>query len=408
MPGRPRKITIYPDGKIWMIKYYDVDDKRRNKSTGQKVESAARLIAKEIELLKLNPQAPVSQKAKDLYFGKEKRKTTFTAKPSTNIAVDLAIFQQEIERLKKENERLLEVETKYHALLNTIEGRMAKSTETAPTVSEALDQYEEHIQHLARYKRNYYNYIYEFFKGHLNTKIYEITATQIHEYLKKTCKTPERWNRQRKQFTKFFNWACGLWVFLDPMKQVQTKKEGEKEDPHFHEQKEIDKLLKKQKDSYHKAMISTLFYSGVSAHEFRGLQCKDYFILNKQKFIRVAPNECRNIKAAKRRRNIPVGQKLQKALDTYLKDHPGGSYLFPPVIHGCKTEYWNEGTLSRYLNKEVFPDGMDCKSTRRTYGSLQLRNGKTFAEVAALMGNSIKMVEQHYARFKSSEIKSDL
>ena len=406
--GRPRKITLYQDGNIFMVKYYDVNNIRRNRSTGQKIQSAANLIAKEIELLTLNPQAPTSQKAKDLFFGKNQTKHKTITKPSSNIAVDLAIYQQENARLTKENERLLEIERKYHALLNTIEGRMAESTETAPTISEALDQYIEHIKHLARYKRNYYNYIEAFFNNHLCKKVYEVKAEEIYKYLGDTCNTPERWNRQRKQFTKFFNWACGLWIFLDPMKQVQTKKEEEKEDPHFHTQKEIDKLIKKQPDEYHKALLSTLFYSGVSAHEFRGLTKEDYFKLKGEWYLRVSPNECRNIKAGKRRRNIPVGDKLKKSLNKYLKEHPGGSTLFPPIIHGCKGEFWNDGTLSRYLNQEVFPEGMDCKSTRRTYGSLQLRDGKTFAEVAALMGNSIKMVEQHYARYKSSEIKSNL
>lgn len=406
--GRPRSISLRKIGNKYFVRFYDCNDDKKQKATGESSEPAAKLIVKELEILLINPHAAVSQKAKDLYFGKDKKIPELKKNPSTSILNDLAIFQEEIERLKKENERLLQVEANYHALRNTIEGKMSESTKTCPTVSEALDQYLLHISHLARYRRNYYNYIETFFNNHLSTKLYEIKAHEIYKYLGDTCDTAERWNRQRKQFTKFFNWACGLWVFLDPMKQVQTKKEGEKDDPHFHEQKEITKLLKKQKDEYHKALILTLFYSGVSAHEFRGLKKEDYFELKGQWYLRVSPNEARNIKAGKRRRNIPVGDKLKKALDKYIKVHPGGPALFPPTIKGCKGKYWNDGTLSRYINNEVFPDGMDCKSTRRTYGSLQLRDGKSFAEVAALMGNSIKMVEQHYARFKSSEIKSNL
>ena len=406
MNGRPRKITIYKRGNKFNIKFYDSSGERKNKSTGESVESAANLIKKEIELLQINPNAPTSPKSKLLFFGEEEQiSPSATTKDPFS---DLSSYQQEIKRLTDLVDYYRPFEEKYNALKNTIEGSIAASNESAPTISEALDKYLIDISHLARHKRNYYNYINTFFENHLAKKVYEIKAEEIYNYLSETCPAPNRWNRQRKQFTKFYNWAAGLWTFHNPMNHVPTKREEEKEDPHFHQLDEVKSLIKKQKDTYHKAMLSVLFYSGVSAHEFRGLKLQDYFELNGQWYIRVSPNECRNIKAGKRRRNIPVGTKLKKALDSYLKDHPGGSYLFSPVIHGCRTEYWNEGTLSRYLNNEIFPEGMNCKSTRRTYGSLQLRNGKTFAEVAALMGNSIKMVEQHYARMKSSEIKSNL
>jgi integrase len=406
MTGRPRKITIYQRGKKFNIKFYDCNGERKNKSTGESTESAAILIKKEIELLQLNSEAPTSAKARDLFFGEGNKVVPSSTTKDT--FKDLSTHQQEIKRLKELIDYYRPYKEKYLALKNTIEGSIATSNKNAPTISEALDKYCESISHLARYKRNYYNYIKTFFDNYLASKVYEIKSDQIYDYLQETCKTPERWNRQRKQFTKFYNWASGLWTFHNPMSHVPTKREEEKEDPHFHSLQDVKVLIRKQNDLYHKAMLSVFFYSGVSAHEFRGLKVDDYFKLKKQWYLRVSPNEARNIKAGKRRRNIPVGTKLKKALDTYLEDHPGGDYLFPPIIQGCKTDYWNEGTLSRYLNNQIFPSDMDCKSTRRTYGSLQLRNGKTFAEVAALMGNSIKMVEQHYARFKSSEIKSDL
>jgi integrase len=413
MSGRPRKISVYQVKNKFFLKFYDNEGVRRNKSSGSNNPNDANLLKKELDLLQINPEAPVSAKAKKLYFNDKVILPAIEPWPENDSFMVIAEYQNKIRELQAEVDRLRDIETKHIALLNTVEGNMAKHTETAPTISEALEKYQLSIQHLARYKRNYYNFIETFFEEFgLHKKIYEVTAESIYYYLENDSlnneNPPARWNRQRKQFTKFFNWSCGLWVFHDPMNQVPTKKESQKVDIHWHDLTEVSKLIKKQKDAYHKAMLSTLFFSGVSAHEFRGLKYEDYFKLNKEWYLRVTPNEIRNIKASKRRRNIPVGGKLKAALDKYIKKHPGGPALFPPLVKKDNRKFWHDGTFSRYMNLNIFPEKMNCLSTRRTYGSLQLRDGKTVAEVASLMGNSIKMVETHYARIISSELKSNL
>ena len=417
--GRPRNITLYKEGNKYLLKFYDHKGQRRNRSTGTGETTKAELLRKELEILQINKDSPVSDKAKDMYFGKEKKAPEIQKPIKKSILVDLAVYQAEIDRLQSLVDYYQPFEGKYKSLLRTIEGKMAVSEETQPTVSEALDKYLEFISHLAGYRKNYFNFVERIFKGEegkpgisFNMKVGEVTAEQVYTYLNDDAKNnvdPEsRWNRQRKQFTKFFNWACGLWVFHNPMDQVPTKKPTEKEDPEWSKLEEVNELIDKQKDIYHKAMLATLFFAGVSAHEFRGLRVQDYFELKGEWYLRVTPNECRNIKTKKRRRNIPVGETLKSYLDEYLKTHLGGPALFPPLKKKGKRDYWHEGTLSRHLNDEIFPSHIDCKWTRRTYGSLQLRDGKTFSEIAALMGNSIIMVELHYARINSSELKSNL
>jgi hypothetical protein len=51
---------------------------------------------------------------------------------------------------------------------------------------------------------------------------------------------------------------------------------------------------------------------------------------------------------------------------------------------------------------------IDCRTLRRTFGSLQLRNGRRDIEVAALMGDLVETVRRHYARILAEEVSTEL
>jgi hypothetical protein len=51
---------------------------------------------------------------------------------------------------------------------------------------------------------------------------------------------------------------------------------------------------------------------------------------------------------------------------------------------------------------------IDCRTLRRTFGSLQLRAGKKEHEVAALMGDRVDTVRRHYARVLAEEVPIEL
>jgi len=51
---------------------------------------------------------------------------------------------------------------------------------------------------------------------------------------------------------------------------------------------------------------------------------------------------------------------------------------------------------------------IDCRTLRRTFGSLQLRGGKKEHEVAALMGDLVDTVRRHYARILAEEVSTEL
>jgi len=51
---------------------------------------------------------------------------------------------------------------------------------------------------------------------------------------------------------------------------------------------------------------------------------------------------------------------------------------------------------------------IDCRILRRTFGSLQLRDGKKEHEVASLMGDRVETIRRHYARILAEEVSTEL
>lgn len=427
--SRPPKVSIFQKWKTWYVRF-PKDGSRIKKSCKTASEETAKQIARDITYLFVDPNTMVHPVAYEIFHGEKPLIESKVYKPHIyrqlskyseteteeyiigDLAKRIEDLEIEVNELKQERDNW---KLKYEAVSNRLEGKMIAEQSSLPTLKEALALYEEDIKHLKRYKTNYFNFIEKFFEDvvGIDTKIDKVTPLQIRNCLvedaKEESENPEdRWNRKRGMFTKFFNWATGLWSFIDPCDKVQTKKEDEREDPDWHEIPTVLKVIEMQDTYYQKAMVETLFFTGTIASEFRGLKLTDYYETKGKWYIRIAPNEYRNIKAGKRRRSIPVIDRLKSVLDEYIeKHHPGGPALFPPLIKRGKKDIWNEGTLSRYMQDECkfkkFTD-MDCKSTRRTYGSIMLRLGYTIAEVASLMGNSIRTAEKHYSRIIANEV----
>jgi len=409
--GRPTKVVVEKIGKTWNIRY-NHNGKRKRYSLKTKCEIEAQSLALHIENLLIDPKAEVSNKAFSLFFGNlPKQKSTkadlgeiedFDPKQKTPKAIQ--ILMREMSSLRAQLAEALPYQKMYKALQSTREGKLLLQAETLPTVKVALEEYSTLIQHLKRPNASL-NYIVKFFEiNGMGKKLDETKSVDIQKYLADDCKDKSaRWHRQRQIFTQFYNRMETIYAFENPMINVMDKKPEHKADIHWHKLTEVNKFLKGLKTDYSKALFSTLFFSGVTASEFRGLRVCDYFEINGQWVLRVTPNECRSIKRAKRRRNINVGTRLKKALDKHLKSHKGGPALFPPVTGFG--EYWTSSTFTSWTRK-YFPADMNCLSTRRTFGSLLIRQGVSGTEVAATMGNSLLMVDLHYGRIKSQEVKA--
>lgn len=143
-------------------------------------------------------------------------------------------------------------------------------------------------------------------------------------------------------------------------------------------------------------------YSGLSAHEIRGLRNDDY----DGNYLTIQPYDDRRTKSINRIRNVIAHkEKLKPHLEAYLKNKRESIYLFPSVTIG--SEQWTVDIFSKHLNKIIKTDKMNALSLRRTFGSLLLKSGKTEAEIAAAMGNSAIMVRKHYAKILACEIDID-
>ena len=252
-----------------------------------------------------------------------------------------------------------------------------------------------------------------------NDKLSSITAVQITDYLdyeSEDYNEPNRrFNRTWKYFSRFFNYASRTWEIDNVAARVKKRKNEQRGDIHWHTADEILQTIAPL-DNYWKALVGTLGFAGCSAHEMRGLKLQDFYENKGEYFLRVQPNEIRTLKNTKRSRSVHVHKKyLLPLLQEHIKSL-SGDLLFPSRVAG--SPYWLPSTLSIHLNGKkaqraakaiigVLPLDMSALSLRRAYGSNMLRSGKTASEVAAAMGNSSRMVEDHYARLLGKEIKAD-
>jgi len=262
--------------------------------------------------------------------------------------------------------------------------------------------------------------------------IIDITHKDVTEWLIKFVAEKERknsietWNRARIWFTKFFTWSSTQWDFINPMPKVQIKINKDYHDIEWHELDELEKMIadiKNVKDIdlvYWQALIGVMAYAGLSQHEARALQTKNIDL--DKLTLRVTPSKEANVKLKnkKRVRSIEINEHLKPLLISYIKSGHPGKYLFPNIYTYQKGKPpWNNRTgLSVALHGKgiratILPEYLgeikcSCLSLRRSFGSILIRSGCTAAEVAAAMGNSIAIVEKHYARILAKEVRTSL
>ena len=259
-----------------------------------------------------------------------------------------------------------------------------------------------------------------------------LDSKDITEYLQVYIGAKERpnpatsWNRERRTISYFYKWAQFEYDCQSPMSGTKTK--SDKDNNHeieWLDLNEIDFLMNyintgnNELDIYWRAATAIMCFAGLSAHELRALHTSNVDF--DKMVIRVKPCEIAKVslKNGKRKRNIMINKKLKPHIEAYLKNKFPSKHLFVD-LRFKDNRPWNKKGFTSAINGEacknidgIFPDEINdkncgCLILRRTFGSLMIRSGKTFAEVAALMGNSINMVELHYGRLKANEVDSSI
>ena len=439
--ARPRKIATSLQGKTWYLRYIDEGGKRVKVSLKTRDKKMADYRRSKVEdLFELNAPAedPRHINVDDIVYGivYGHQKPAVLADPKEDLAhyegmakdsddeYIVAMLITENLNLKKEVKRLQGIEARMAMMLQKKEFRDMQAYERIPTTEEVMEAFVKSVRDLNRAGINYINLMHKFFEfidfPH-DKKINEITPAQITEYLEEDShvgKNPNlRWNKKRTELSKFFNWAARRWEYTSQIDTVAPRSKPAINDVHWHEVTEIESIIEKQ-NHYWAAIIATMAYAGLSAHELRGAYIDDIIIIKGHKMLRVTTHEERGLKSHKRTRNINIHNTLLlPRLDAYLDMRQNNSkFLFPSDTSG--SEHWQQNTFSVHLNGRkccgkkrammgILPSGMDALSLRRTFGSLLIRSGKTEVEVAAAMGNSPEIVRKHYARILGGEVDID-
>ena len=415
--SRPLKPSVDRRGKTYWI-FFTHKGKRVRESCKTTNKHEARKILKEIELLLIDDSTQVSEIANKIFFGERKLQLNDEiGKQLKKYPLDtgddfiMASLAQKVADLEKElaiaRIECDEAIENFNNLKGTIEAHRAIQAIDCPKCEDVIDSYSSYVSHLHRKGTNHINLIKDLFdhSDSWDRKIIEIAPFDIYNFLSiksKISKDPgEYWNRKRRTFYKFWKWLNFNYGCDNIITKVETMTEQPKEVLNWHSLEELEEEISRQND-YWAAIISTMGYAGLSAHELRGLKRNDF----DGEFITVQHYKEARIKTSKRIRKVRVHKKLLlPRLNQYLKSAKASEWLFPSFVAG--SERWKQKTFYSNITNAIKTPGMNCLSLRRTFGSLLLRSGKNEVEVSAAMGNSPEMVRRHYAILLGCEVDID-
>jgi len=325
---------------------------------------------------------------------------------------------------------LLTLQKKYDALSRSLEAQRIAAIESCPDWDECIVLYAKHASETKDLKR-YISLVNKFRDrfSHLKTPA-EATRNDFIDFLdeyktsgKKPPKDPAaKWNTGKRNLSPFFKWSSKRYKFTDVFPDSSDNKKEKVREKIFHSKAEINAMLDRL-DLRWRAHLSCMCLLGISAHEVRGLPSNALYQEEGQWMIHV-----RGFKAESRERRLKVPADLLKILQKYEASGFIGKNYFFPAIHGDQ-EQWTVGTFSKYITgftrygKKVegqkrktwevegqIPKGWSCLSLRKTFASLWLRakHGRTYVDLAAILGNDPKTAYQWYAEIKGSEVDTEL
>lgn len=325
--------------------------------------------------------------------------------------------------------------------------RQERNAARTPPIAEALELYKKAKANLNRdYAARIIAIANEFTRGLPETvrTLADVTTSQCSAWLNRKLEgyDPRHIRSARREYRKqlaaLLNWSAREYGHPSPIAGVSTTKttdiEEELQDIIWHSKEDIEAAIDAAPNEYWRAIISTLAYSGLRLTELVYLRVSDVALTASGGTISVSSVDDgagghHKLKSHNSRRTLDVHKKLLlPRLRAYIaKGHPGEFYFFaiPRAtmrererdVNGGLAERWVPSTLSTMLRGHpggkrrkatlgILPDGMTARTLRHSFGSLLLRAGKNYAEVAAALGDTIEVVKRHYARLKAAEVKA--
>lgn len=351
----------------------------------------------------------------------------------------------------------------YDALKHSVVARIATKSGNLPPLNDALLQYQGHLTstttiqntqlHVGLAKRFIVT-----LPPDVNTLL-DVRSEQIHAFLDAetsrvaTDKPLARRRNLHIRLARLMNWSAKKFGYPSQMLGVsgvsRNKLRRERGEILWHELPQLREAIssipsrcgfeENSRDTlYWRTLVSMLAYAGLQLAELCWLRKTDVEFDEERGRIWIGPvvdptdsKSVHLLKTGNRERHIDIHSTYLLPL---MRDYVGNSlvgevFFFPKPIYTRNrkrtavghSERWLPPTLSKVLRGDlggsdpkksppsigVLPKGITAASLRHTFGSLMLRSGKTYAQIAAAMGNTESVVMDHYARLRGHEVDVD-
>jgi integrase len=219
-----------------------------------------------------------------------------------------------------------------------------------------------------------------------NRPITEFNFDVLTQFRSVWKESPATRNKKLDRLKCFFGFCHDAgWIQANPTKAIKPASVREPMVKPFTENEQATILAKPQTRQI-RCFVRILYYSA--------LRISDACMLSPQDFD---GNKIRRVNQKNQEQVfIPIPPDLKAEMD--LLPLNGGYYFLQGESekHYTQTDAWR--TILNGIYKEAIP-GFHAHRFRHTAAVNWLANGFTIEEVAALLGNSVKVVEKHYASF---------
>ena len=321
-----------------------------------------------------------------------------------------------------------------------IEHQLERGTFYSPSktpIGTFLPHFLNQLQQVRRNKSwvNEANRLTYFFRSAPFHLLEHLTVAVIAERLKQLAQAsrgkkwqPATYNRYREALAAMFDYAIECWSFVsrdprheNPARGVKRRSIPKSEIVYLNES-QIRALLAalerpssppRKMDRQLLTMVATLIFAGLRREELLWLRNKDVDL--ETRTIRICSKEHNGVLWTPKTnadRAVPVSEDLMRFLDAYEPPEKT-RWFFPSPKELVRWDPDNFGkelsrvqrirAQGRTVKGQLQPHG--CNVFRHTFATILAKRGNSLAQIAKLMGNSVAIVEKHYAAFVTGEMR---